>query len=161
MIVTYSEAAMSDLHALAEMRIRMINSEEHPLSDGQKRLIAENTKQFLFDGISKDTAVVWTAAVSEHFVGMGVVNFFSLPPNDWCPSGKTAYIGSIFVRPEYRRQGIASELLTRLVWEAKKRDCQRIMLHASDEGRPLYKKFGFEASPTAMALYPFGIMPES
>ncbi len=158
--VTYSEAAMSGLHALAAMRVRMIE-EEHTLSDNQKRLIGENTKQFLFDGISKDTAVVWTAVFSDRLIGMGVVNFFSLPPNDWCPNGKTAYIGSIYVLPEFRRQGIASELLSHLVEEAKTRECQRVLLHASEEGRPLYEKFGFEASPTAMALYPFGIMPES
>ena len=151
---------MSDLHTLAALRIKM-TQEEHPLSDSQKRLIAENTKQFLFDGISKDTAVVWTAVFSGRIVGMGFVNFFSLPPNDWCPSGKTAYIGGLYVLPEYRRQGIASELLARLVEEAKAQACQRILLHASDEGRPLYEKFGFEASPTAMAHYPFGSLPES
>lgn len=158
--VTYSEAGMSDLHMLAAMRIRMFE-EEHPLSDGQKRLISENTKQFLFDGISKDTAVVWTAVCSEQLVGMGVVNFFSLPPNDWCPSGKTAYIGNLYVLPEFRRKGIASELLNCLVEEAKKRECQRILLHTTEMGRPLYEKFGFGASPTAMAFYPFGIKPES
>ncbi len=151
---------MSDLHMLAALRIKM-TEEEHPLSDGQKRLIQENTKQFLFDGISKDTAVVWTAVFSERIVGMGFVNFFSLPPNDWCPSGKTAYIGGLYVLPELRRQGIASELLSHLVEEAKARECQRILLHASDEGRPLYEKFGFEGSPSAMAFYPFGILPEN
>ncbi|HOP10085.1 MAG TPA: GNAT family N-acetyltransferase [Oscillospiraceae bacterium] len=158
--VTYSEAAMSDLHALAAMRIRMIE-EEHPLPDGQKRLISENTKQFLFDEISKDTAVVWTAVFSEQLIGMGTVNFFSLPPNDWCLNGKTAYIGNLYVLPEFRRKGIASELLSRLNEEAKKRECQRILLHTTEAGRPLYEKFGFEASPSAMALYPFGIKPES
>lgn len=160
--ITYSEAAMSDLHALAAMRIRMIEIEaEHPLTDGQKRMLAENTKQFLFDEISKDTAVVWTAVFSDRLIGMGIVNFFSLPPNDRCPNGKTAYIGNLYVLPEFRRMGIASGLLSRLIKEAKARECQRILLHTTQAGRALYEKFGFEASPTAMALYPFGILPES
>ena len=91
---------------------------------------------------------------------MGGESFFTLPPNDWCPSGKTAYISSMYTLPDYRRQGIASRLLTLIIGEAKERLCQRIWLNASDMGRPLYRKFGFADSATAMGMYPFGIMQE-
>jgi hypothetical protein len=46
------------------------------------------------------------------------------------------------------------------VEQAKSRKCERILLNTSNEGMKLYLKYGFDVSPTAMAMYPFGIIPE-
>lgn len=154
----YKKASLSDIGILTDMRINML-CEESPLTDGQKRLIAEKTMEFLFNGLSDNSVVSWVAANAGDIVGMGCVNFFSFPPNDWCPIGKTAYIGNMYTLPGFRGQGIALTILTYLVDEVKSRQCQRILLNATDMGRPLYEKCGFEDSPTAMALYPFGIIP--
>jgi len=45
----------------------------------------------------------------------------------------------------------------KIIEEAKLRNCERILLNTTKMGEDLYKKYGFEYSPTAMTYYPFGI----
>ncbi len=49
----------------------------------------------------------------------------------------------MFTAKEYRRRGIAKELLTRVVNEAKEYGCGTVQITASDMGVLLYTDFGF------------------
>lgn len=49
----------------------------------------------------------------------------------------------MFTANDYRRQGIAKELLARVVNEAKKYGCGSVQITASDMGVLLYTDFGF------------------
>jgi ribosomal protein S18 acetylase RimI-like enzyme len=56
------------------------------------------------------------------------------------------YILGVFVRPEYRSRGIATDLTRRAITFLKRRGVQQIRLHASPFGRPIYEKLGFVAT---------------
>jgi len=154
----YWKATLEDIGILARLRVDML-CELNNYSDSLKSLIRGNTETYMINGLRDGSLICWVASESGRITAMGCVNFFSLPPNDWCPNGKTAYIGNMYTLPAFRGQGLGSGILERLIGEAKARDCQRILLHTSDMGRPLYEKHGFQAAPTAMALFPFGIIP--
>ena len=49
----------------------------------------------------------------------------------------------MFTEPQYRRKGIAKELLSRVVNEAREYGCGVIQITASDMGVELYTDFGF------------------
>ena len=49
----------------------------------------------------------------------------------------------MFTNKDYRRMGIAKELLSRVVEEAKKRGCGTVQITASDMGVLLYTDFGY------------------
>ena len=59
------------------------------------------------------------------------------------PSGKIGLLSSMFTEPDYRRMGIAKELLHRVIEEARKYGCGSIQITASDMGVKLYKAYGF------------------
>ncbi|WMJ88841.1 GNAT family N-acetyltransferase [Anaerocolumna sp. MB42-C2] len=153
----YRKATLPDIDILTNMRVEML-CEERALSNSQRNLMKENTKQFLVDGMTNKSLISWIALNSQNIVSMGCINFFSFPPNDWCPNGKTAYIGNVYTLPDFRRKGIGSNIVSHLIEEAKQYQCQRILLNTTEMGRPLYEMHGFEDSSTAMAFYPFGIM---
>ena len=159
-MITYRRAEPSDIPVLVSMRLDMLE-EENALSEGLKESVAENAAAFAQNGLAEDTYVMWVAADGPALVAMGGVNFFTLPPNDWCPTGRTAYISSMYTRPDYRRSGLAAAILARLVDEAKDRNCQRILLVATQAGRRLYEAARFEDYEGAMALFPFGILPQA
>lgn len=156
--MVYRKADFSDIDTLAQMRVAML-CDGTAYSESFKKLIYNNTKQYISNGLMDRSFVSWVAVEDDEIVAMSGVNFFSLPPNDWCPSGKTAYIGNMYTIPAFRKRGLASCLLKLIIEEAKNLGCERILLNATDIGRPLYEKHGFDSSPTAMALYPFGILP--
>jgi predicted N-acetyltransferase YhbS len=52
-------------------------------------------------------------------------------------------ISLMFVDSEYQRQGIATELMRRMVYELKIRGFDKIVLNSSPNGLPFYRHFGF------------------
>ncbi|MDF2636847.1 MAG: Acetyltransferase domain, partial [Pelosinus sp.] len=48
----------------------------------------------------------------------------------------------MFVDSEYQRQGIATELMRRMVYELKIRDFDKIVLNSSPNGLLFYRHFG-------------------
>ena len=59
--------------------------------------------------------------------------------------GRLGVIINVFTEPEWRRRGVAEQLLRRLIEWARAENIDRIILHASDEGRSLYERLGFVA----------------
>ena len=68
------------------------------------------------------------------------------PPYYNNPSGKIGLLSSMYTLPAYRRSGIATNLLTLVVNEAKEYGCGTVHITASDAGVYLYQDFGFQKS---------------
>lgn len=151
----YRKAAPEDIDTLTGLRVLML-SESTGLTESYREILAENTRQYLTEGLKSRTYAAFVAVKNDRIVAMSGLTFYTLPPNEWCPGGKTAYIGGLYTLLEYRRQGIAARLLSLTVEEAKKTGCERVQLHTTDMGRPMYEKYGFEYSPSSMAYFPFG-----
>jgi GNAT superfamily N-acetyltransferase len=54
------------------------------------------------------------------------------------------WILNVYVRPEYRRRGIARSILQALLDWCRVQGFDCVCLHASDEGRLLYEQLGFQ-----------------
>ena len=89
----------------------------------------------------------WLALdASGGIAGGGGVLLCPWPANPKDPCTQRAVILNVYTEPEFRKRGIARQvMLTILAW-AKGRGLRTVNLHASDEGRPLYEKLGFEAT---------------
>ena len=57
--------------------------------------------------------------------------------------GRHAIIVNVFTEPEWRRRGVAALLMQHIIDWSRKERLDRLVLHASDEGRALYEKLGF------------------
>ena len=60
--------------------------------------------------------------------------------------GRHAIILNVFTEPEWRRQGVATLLMRRIIDWSREERLDRLVLHASDEGRALYEGLGFVAT---------------
>ncbi len=155
----YRKANVTDIDVLSQMRVSMLcDGKEY--TDEFKFKLYNNIKSYILGGFKDKSFIAWVAVQNNEVIAMGGLAYYVLPPNDWCPSGRTAYIGNMYTIPDYRRKGIATKLLSLLVDEAKENCSERILLDATDMGKPLYEKYGFVNSNTAMAFYPFGIIPK-
>ncbi len=59
---------------------------------------------------------------------------------------ETPYIMSMYTEPAFRRQGVGSSLVRHMLAWARRRGFVRVTLHASEFGRPVYERIGFEDS---------------
>jgi ribosomal protein S18 acetylase RimI-like enzyme len=60
-----------------------------------------------------------------------------------CYGRRLAWIGMVLTSPEYRRRGLARKLLARVLDQADQMGMETVKLDATDQGQPLYEKFGF------------------
>jgi GNAT superfamily N-acetyltransferase len=60
--------------------------------------------------------------------------------------GRHAIIVNVFTEPDWRRRGVAAFLMERIIEWAREEKIDRLVLHASDQARVLYERFGFVAT---------------
>mgnify|MGYP002511173841 FL=1 len=139
MAVQYRKLTENDLETFIEMRIRQLREEGATEEIDLKPALLDYYKRHMTDG----TFVSWLAVEGEKIVGTSGMSFVEKPPYFSCPSGKIGLLSSMYTADEYRRQGIAKVLLTRVVEEARAYGCGCVQITASDMGVLLYTDFGF------------------
>lgn len=139
MVVQYRKLTKKDLDTFIEMRINQLREEGAKEDMDLKPALQDYYNRHLADG----TFVSWLAVDGEKIVGTSGMSFVEKPPYFGCPSGKMGLLSSMFTSEGYRRQGIAKELLSRVVNEAKEYGCGTVQITASDMGVLLYRDFGF------------------
>lgn len=71
---------------------------------------------------------------------------------EWSPmprdlSQRRGRVMDVYVAPNYRRRGLARQLMLALMQWSREHGLQTLMLNASAMGRGLYEELGFEAIP--------------
>lgn len=139
MTVQYRKLIQKDLDTFIEMRICQLREEGARENIDIRPALTDYYNRHMADG----TFVSWLAVNGERIVGTSGMSFIEKPPYFGCPNGKIGLLSSMFTASDYRRQGIAKELLTRVVNEAKEYGCGCVQITASDMGVLLYTDFGF------------------
>jgi ribosomal protein S18 acetylase RimI-like enzyme len=93
--------------------------------------------------------IVWDGDVVVAGAGMFLMDF---PPHWRDAQPVRAYLLNFYVYPAARRSGLAFSLLKMVIAETKSRGIKVAVLHASDAGRPLYKRNGFEPTNEMMLM---------
>lgn len=139
MAIHYEKLTKKELDTFIEMRITQLREEGATEQIDLKPALMDYYNRHMAEG----TFVSWLAVDGERIVGTSGMSFIEKPPYFGCPNGKIGLLSSMFTNKDYRRQGIAKELLTRVVNEAKEYGCNVVQITASDMGVLLYTDFGF------------------
>jgi GNAT superfamily N-acetyltransferase len=78
--------------------------------------------------------------------GGGGVLVCPWPANPKDPCTQRAVILNVYTEPEFRKRGIARQIMLAIMERLKENGFRAVNLHASPEGRHLYEKLGFEAT---------------
>lgn len=144
--ISYRRLAEQDLAVFIAMRIQQLREE------GAKEEIdlAPALRDYYQRHMADDTFVSWIALDQDKIIGTSGMSIVEKPPYFGCPSGKIGLLSSMFTDKAYRRQGIARELLSRVIDEARSRGCGMVQITASDMGVLLYRDFGFTKNQNFM-----------
>ena len=145
-MITYQKLTEKELDTFISMRIRQLREEGATEDIDLVPALQDYYKRHMADG----TFVSWLAMDGEKIVGTSGMSFVEKPPYFSCPSGKLGLLSSMFTDPDYRRMGIAKELLSRVVEEARNYGCGCVQITASDMGVLLYTDFGFKKNGNFM-----------
>jgi len=147
-MIAYQILTKKELDTFIQMRIRQLR-EEGATEDID---LVPALQDYYNRHMSEGTFVSWLAMDGDRIVGTSGMSFVEKPPYFGCPSGKMGLLSSMFTDPEYRRKGIAKELLSRVVEEARAYGCGTVQITASDMGVLLYTDFGFVKNGNFMQL---------
>lgn len=139
MPITYQKLTAKELDIFIEMRIDQLREEGAKEDIDLRPALRDYYQRHMAD----DTFVSWLALDSGKIIGTSGMSIVEKPPYFGCPSGRIGLLSSMFTDKAYRRQGIAKELLSRVVNEARERGCGTVQITASDMGVLLYTNFGF------------------
>ena len=139
MDIEYRKLTTADLDIFIQMRINQLREEGAKEDIDLTPALKDYYQRHMSDG----TFVSWLALDGEKIIGTSGMSFVEKPPYFGCPSGKMGLLSSMYTDPTYRRQGIAKELLGRVVQEARNYGCGTVQITASDMGVKLYSAYGF------------------
>ena len=139
MEIEYQRLTEKELDNFIDKRIHQLREE------GAKEEIdlVPALKDYYQRHMAEGTFVSWIALDGNTMIGTSGMSFVEKPPYFGCPSGKIGLLSSMYTDPDYRRKGIAKELLSRVIKDAKEYGCGTIQITASEMGVKLYTDFGF------------------
>ena len=146
MNISYRKLTENDLETFISMRITQLREEGATEDIDLVPALMDYYHRHLADG----TYVSWLAVDGDRIVGTSGMSFAEKPPYFSCPSGRIGLLSSMYTHPDYRRRGIAKELLKRVTEEARAYGCGCVQITASDMGVLLYTDFGFRKNGNFM-----------
>lgn len=141
---TIREATPDDIETILSHRRSMF------LDMGRKddQVLAESMKTsrvYFSEQLRNGRYRAWFAErePGEVIAGAGVITF-DYPPSPRDPSPRRPMVVNVYTNRAHRRKGIARKLMEIIIDRCRAEGFRSIMLHASDDGRPLYDSLGFE-----------------
>jgi GNAT superfamily N-acetyltransferase len=98
---------------------------------------------------------VYVAELGDVLVGTATA---MVMPNLTYDCAPTVFVEAVVVVPRYRRQGVATAIMQRVLADARAAACNKVQLlshkrHATDGAHRLYANLGFEAEAEGFRLY--------
>ena len=152
MSIEYKWATVDMLDTLVSTRIEVLRAANRLPEDADMAEVEAQSRRYYQYALADGSHAALLAFDDGRFVGAGGVSYYRVMPTYHNPTGEKAYIMNMYVRPEYRRRGIATRMLTLLTGDAQRRDVKQISLEATAAGRPLYESYGFVAMRNEMEL---------
>lgn len=115
MDIRYKRLTEKELNTFIHMRINQLREEGAKEEIDLVPALNEYYTRHMADG----TFVSWLALDEGNIIGTSGMSFVEKPPYFGCPSGKIGLLSSMYTDPEYRRRGIAKELLSRVIDDAR------------------------------------------
>lgn len=155
---TLRRAAAADAGELARHRAEMFR-DMGELSDDLYDTLIEASRAYFAKAIADGRYVGWVAELREprgEIVGGAGLQLRELLPRpdagrERLVRGPQGLILNVFTEQAWRRRGVADALMRELLRWCRDNGIESLVLHASDEGRPLYERLGF--TPTNEMRY--------
>jgi GNAT superfamily N-acetyltransferase len=144
-------ATVQDVEVIAWHRARMFQDMGEVSDDGFE-ILRTKARLRLKEWLESGDYVGWLATPADKpdtVVGGAGVQLQSILPRPLFAStigeGRQGTILNVFTEPQWRRRGIAGLLLKEIITWSRDEQIDRLILHASDDGRSLYERLGFIA----------------
>jgi ribosomal protein S18 acetylase RimI-like enzyme len=141
-------ATLADIATLARHRVEMFRDMGQLTGQNERELTAVSLS-FFREAVASGEYLTWLAVgpgAPERVVagaGLWLRPMLPRPTPAGVIQGREALVANVYTEPDWRRRGIAALLMRQLLDYTREHHIERVLLHASDDGRPLYERLGF------------------
>lgn len=140
--VTIREGTVADISEIARQRRRMCE-DMHYSDDNALSKMTALTADYLRKAIPDGSFRSWLACDDGRVVAGGAVVISPWPSHAYDLDCRRVMILNVYTEPEYRRRGVARQVMETIIAWCKEQGFARVTLHASESGRHLYESLGF------------------
>ena len=142
----FETAQKSDIPQLTQLRIDFLKVGQPDMSEETEKTLKTNITAFFEKHLNKDSVVFIARddSADSKIVSTAILNIIEKPANTSYIHGRVGEVNSVYTLPEYRRRGIALQIIKNLVEYSKENQIDRVDLKATKMGAPVYLKAGFE-----------------
>jgi GNAT superfamily N-acetyltransferase len=142
----------ADVEAWARLRVALMVS-ERLIDEGASVALQATVEGWLAERLELASFGAFVAALDGHVVGSGGISLYDNPPGPG-PATREAYVMSMYTEREHRGRGVAAAILAALLDFARAAGgVGRVWLRATDMGRPVYLRAGFEPRDSYLELH--------
>jgi GNAT superfamily N-acetyltransferase len=151
------DATLDDVQILAKHHRKMFQEiwEQKGL-----RIEIDRAQELEFAYIDKITKQIpegvckaWVIENDDEILASGAITIVSFVPVPFDLGHTVAYLHSMYTEKTHRGKKCAQKIVDRAVQYCKENGISRMLLNASDAGKPIYEKEGFISSPETMRLF--------
>ena len=154
MSFTLRLAKEDDIPELVELRIEFLKEVQVDAPIEKMDVYRKYLGAYFRKHMKDNTFLAWLAEdKNKEVIATSGLAIIEKPPQLWNLTGKETYIMNMYTKPEWRRKGIGSALLEKLLEESKAREIYQVYLYATPIGKSLYEKYGFKQSEHSMSLW--------
>jgi GNAT superfamily N-acetyltransferase len=140
--ITIREGTVADIPEIARHRRRMCEDMNYTDAEALSTMVRV-TADYLKKAIPEGSLRSWLACDNGRVVAGGAVVIVPWPAHAYDLECRRATILNVYTEPDYRRRGIARQIMETIIAWCKQEGFARVTLHASEYGRPLYESLGF------------------
>ena len=101
-------------------------------------------RAWLADRLTSGEYRAWFVESDGRVVAGAGVWLLNWPPSPYDQSPHRGYVLNVYTDPGFRRRGLAKRLMETLIAWCRNHEIKIIVLHASNEGKPIYESLGFK-----------------
>lgn len=144
MSIYIHQAGLDELETLMQWRMEVLAAVfEMPLEQIIEKHEQAN-RAYYRKHLSDGSHIAVFARQDQQIVGCAGLCLYEEMPSPDNPTGKCAYFMNVYVRPQWRKKGIAAQMVQSLIDQARALNISKIYLETSEMGRGVYASLGFK-----------------
>ena len=139
--ITFRKATLDDLPTIVHQRVGMFTD----MGVDPQRIQAMEApfRAWVIERMNEGVFETWLACDGDQVVAGAGLWLFEWMPSPLALRTVRAYILNVYTERAYRRQGIARRLIEQILDHCRAKSIDTVLLHASQQGRPIYEGLGF------------------
>ena len=143
MAITIGQATVADIGELVRLRLEYLTEDFGELTSEQEESLMHEIAPYLRWHLGTGLMVFVARDDEAGIVSCAWLLLIEKPPSPRFPRGRTGTLFNVYTAPDFRRRGLASQVMEALIEDARLRHLDLLELNATEDGYPLYRSLGF------------------